>query len=75
MLFLAFNKAKVWVWLKHPTEATSTFQRTRDLMLPMGDCPEKEILLSPNGYLTQTGMKWESDKRATLQELKWCCKD
>lgn len=73
---LLFNKDKVQIWLKYPTGATRTFQRTRDFMLPVGDSSEKKKrLLSPNGYRAQTGMKWESDKRATLQEVKWSCRD
>lgn len=30
---------------------------------------------SPNGYLAQAEMKWKSDKAATLQGVKQCCRD
>lgn len=39
---LLFNKDKVQIWLKYPTGATRTFQRTRDFMLPVGDSSEKK---------------------------------
>lgn len=40
-----FGKDKVWVWLKY-TETTSTVQKTSDCTLPVGDSPEKKIILS-----------------------------
>lgn len=45
-LFLVFNKDKLRVWLKYHTETTGTVQKTSDCMLPVGESPEKKIILS-----------------------------
>lgn len=48
-----FNKDNVWVWLKYLTETTSTVQKASDYMLPVGDSPEKTIILAK--WLPGTG--------------------